>query len=56
MQDETKWTALMFAAMRGYMDCVKILAPIEKGLKNNLGETAKSIALRTHPECAEYLS
>ena len=52
-------TALMIAAYNGKLECVKILAPLEKGMKDNYGETAKFIASpsrRNHPDCYNYLS
>jgi len=55
MTDGFKCTALMCAARKGHLECVKILAPLEKGMKNNDGNTAKSYA-RNHQDCYSYLS
>ena len=44
MQDNDGVTALMFAADKGHHDCVKILAPLEKGMKNKDGWTALMFA------------
>ena len=34
MQEQTyDGTALMFAASQGHLECVKLLAPLEKGIK-----------------------
>ena len=33
VQDKYSLTALMRAAFRGYLDCVKILAPLEKKIE-----------------------
>ena len=35
MQDACGWTALVRAAYKGRLECVKILAPLEKGVKSN---------------------
>ena len=34
MNDKDGITALMIAAMMGYLECVKVLAPFEKGMKD----------------------
>jgi len=44
MQDNTGKTALMYAAKEGYLECAKILVPIEAGMKTNNGWTAMMYA------------
>jgi len=39
-------TALMNAAANGHLECVKILAPLENGMRDNDGETALMNAAR----------
>jgi len=56
MQDGFKLTALMFAADEGHLECVKILAPLEKGMKTNWGWTAlMSAADEGHLDCVKFL-
>ena len=55
MRDVDGCTALMYAAENGYIECVEILAPLEKGMKNKDGRTAKSIA-SSNKDCYDYLS
>ena len=43
----------MFAAGNGCLECVKILTPLEKGMKDNYGCTAKYYATA---KCAEFLA
>ena len=40
MKNKYGMTALMFAAGNGHLEFVKILAPLEKGMKDNNGKTA----------------
>jgi len=40
MKSNSGSTALMYAALKGQLECVKILVPLEKGIKNNDGWTA----------------
>ena len=57
MQDILGWTALMYAAKNGRLECVKILAPLEKGMQENDGWTAKRYASKyNHKDCYDYLS
>ena len=57
MQENDGWTALMFAANYGHLECVKILAPLENGMKNILGWTAlyRTTSSSSNRACAEYL-
>ena len=52
-----KMTALMYAAKYGHLECVKILAPLEKGMKDNSGRTALMHADKQgHLECVKILA
>ncbi len=57
MRDEYGWTALMFAAEKGHLEYVKILAPLEKGMKDKYGKTALCFTTysSSNKECAEFL-
>ena len=47
----------MNAAENGHLECVKTLAPLEKGMKNNDGWAVKAHAsYNNHPDVATYLS
>jgi len=47
----------MYAARYDHLECVKILAPLEKGTKDKNGRTAKYYASsKNHKDCADYLS
>lgn len=57
MQNRHGLTALMEAAKHGYIDVVRILVDHEKGVKDNLGRTARTMALKFgHSEIADFLS
>ena len=46
----------MYAAENGHLECVKILAPLEKGMKDNEDNTALMLAAeRGHLECVKIL-
>jgi len=50
-------TAMMIAADNGHLECVTILAPLEKGMKDKDGSTAKYYASRNNNKaCYDYLS
>ena len=47
----------MKAAEYGHVECVKVLAPLEKEMKNNYGWTAlMDAALSGHLECVKFLT
>jgi len=47
----------MYAAKYGHLECLKILAPLEKGMKKNDGWTALMFALEYgHLECVKVLA
>jgi len=47
----------MYAAENGRLECVKILAPLEKGMQNIIGWTALMKAVREgHLECVKILA
>ena len=47
----------MDAAWNGHLECVKILAPLDNGMKDNTGWTALVFAAaRGHLECAKELA
>ena len=50
-------TALMYAAEHGHLECVKILAPLEKGMKDEDGNTALCFTTysSSNKECAQFL-
>ena len=46
----------MRAAANGHLECLKILAPLEKGTKDNDGKTALYYTTySSNKECAEFL-
>ena len=50
-------TALMEAGAYGHLECVKIRAPLEVGMIDDRGRTAKSLASsRGRFDCVAYLS
>ena len=56
MQDNSGWTALIFATQTGRIDCVRLLMK-EKNLKDNKGGTALRMArLWRHHEIIALLS
>jgi len=46
MRGDDGETALIYAAANGHLECVKILAPLENGMRDNDGETALMNAAR----------
>ena len=44
MQEELQMTALMYAAVNDHLECAKILAPLEKEMKDAGGYTALMFA------------
>ena len=50
-------TALIYAAVEGHLECVKILAPLEKGMDDEDEETALMYAaMMGHLECVKFLA
>ena len=57
MQRDDGYTALMLAAEKGRAECVKILAPLEKEMKNMYGWTTLMYAAwEGHYECVKILA
>ena len=57
MHDKKGTTALMLAAQYGHFECVKVLAPLEKGAKSVSGYTALNYTIPglSAWECARFL-
>ena len=53
MRNKNAETALMYAARNGHLECVKLLAPQEKGMRDSHGDTAMRWASL---QCRSYLS
>ena len=47
----------MLAAKKGYLECVKILAPLEKGLTDSVRKTALQHTMKnpSSKKCAQFL-
>lgn len=57
MYDNRGMTALMYAARKGYIEILELLAPHEKGLRNEAEKTALAMAkLYDEPSIAAILS